>query len=88
MSNASDLINEHVTRFMREENARIERELIFVLGWRVRLPRSVIRGLGYEIVYQTPPIGGGSVYRGIRRHGKWVIDHHADWPQTRGTDHE
>lgn len=70
-------IDREIRRLVQEMNDRIEAD---VLGWRTRLPKPVISRLGYEVIYQRPE---GSVledYRGIMRHGRWLVDHHPDWP--------
>jgi hypothetical protein len=62
----------------REESAIIERDLKAALGWKARLPKALIRRMGLEVIYQRK--GYRAIYRGIRRNGKWIIDHNPELP--------
>lgn len=66
--------------YAARENNWIEYDLKKVLGKRTRLPKRIIRRLGYEVIYQYSPNTGLQAYRGIRRRGAWLIDHHPEWP--------
>ena len=75
------IIRETALRVATEESERIEADLIRALGWRIHLPHSIIRRMGYEVVYQLAPNGAILInYRGIRRRSMWIIDHYPDWP--------
>ena len=78
----SEFLAERIRQVMADENDQIERDLGILLGPRTKWPKWVIRRLGYEVVYQHPPYGVfAQRYRGVRRRGKWLVDHQPSWPQ-------
>lgn len=76
----SDYFARMVHRRAEQESTRVENDLRRALGKRTRLPHWALRRLGYEVIYQVSPHSGLQTYRGIRRHGKWLIDHYPEWP--------
>ena len=74
-----DTLNALYTKIATEQNARIEADLTSILGDLRGMTKAEIGSLGYEIVYQQLPGIFVDEYRGIRRRGKWVIDHFPHW---------
>ncbi|MET4703081.1 hypothetical protein [Frigoribacterium sp. UYMn621] len=81
MSGIEEIIATWTARIIAEENAQIEGDLMRAMGSHARLPVWIIKRLGYEVVHQKAPNGAViAEYRGIRRRGQWLVDHHPDWP--------
>jgi hypothetical protein len=81
VSEYRDIIEDAITRILREQNEQIEEDLLCIMGWRADLPKWLIRRLGYEVVWQQHnPESLLEDYRGIRRRGRWLLDWHPDWP--------
>ena len=65
---------------MRDQAEQIDADLRGALGWRARLPKSAIRRLGFQVIYQRAAYSGFPAYRGIARAGVLIVDHYPDMP--------
>ena len=73
-----DAFWESIHATLEAEHLRQEADCVKALGRWARIPkwsrRFIIPRLGFEVVYQEYNESEPSRYRGIRRHGRWVID--------------
>lgn len=75
-----DLIHERA----KQETALIEADLKSIPGVYEGMTDLEAAPLRLEIAYQRRDEPFTSAYRGIRRDGEWIIDHHPEWGEVRG----
>lgn len=85
-----ELVREYGTRFLAEQDARAEADILAVTGINgedIVRPAVVeyLKTLGIETVFQKSPHDGLEYYRGLRRDGRWLADHFPSWPFEPGT---
>ncbi|WP_043709852.1 hypothetical protein [Leifsonia aquatica] len=77
-------IESFVRSVLENEYAQIEADLLAIPGVHREMTQAEALELGLEVCFQRSREPFRSEYRGIRRRGEWVVDHHPEWGPVRG----